>query len=650
MSSRIYAKLAVTNIKNNGKTYVPFMLTAVLTVMMYYIMDSLARNEDIGDRNVRTVLMMALGILILFSVIFLFYTNSFLIKRRKKEIAVYNILGMGKGHIARMLTVETLITGAVSLAAGILGGMVFGKLMYLVLLRLLRYDIGISFHVGGLSIMYTVLLFAGIFILIWLYNIFQVKLASPAELLQGAREGEREPRTKGILALVGLAALGTGYYLAVTTDQPLEALNTFFVAAVLVVVGTYALFLAGSIALLKVLRRRKSFYYKPTHFTVVSGMIYRMKQNAVGLANICILSTMVLVLISTTVSLYAGMDNIMDERFPYDFGVKVYGTDANAREQVDAIVDEELSAHGVEEKDEIAYRYGGAAVVRQDERSFTGQATADYAVDDVMEMYFIPLEDYRSLENDPTALGPDQAIVYVPGGSYGQDSITINGKQFQVAKELRQFKIDEREKGSDVVDSIYVIMADEQAILDLGAVNASYRYARYFDMEGSRQDCEDAVWSLADRLQAEAPGSLCENRLLSEKSFFELYGSLFFIGLYLGFMFLIATVLIIYYKQISEGYDDRERYQIMRKVGMGTREIRKSIRSQVILVFFLPLAMAMCHVAAAFPVVRKVLVMLNFTATKLFIACTAATVLVFAIFYVIVFAVTAREYYKIVNE
>ena len=219
-----------------------------------------------------------------------------------------------------------------------------------------------------------------------------------------------------------------------------------------------------------------------------------------------------------------------------------------------------------------------------------------------------------------------------------------------MAKELRQFKIDEREKGSDVVDSIYVIMADEQAILDLGAVNASYRYARYFDMEGSRQDCEDAVWSLADRLQAEAPGSLCENRLLSEKSFFELYGSLFFIGLYLGFMFLIATVLIIYYKQISEGYDDRERYQIMRKVGMGTREIRKSIRSQVILVFFLPLAMAMCHVAAAFPVVRKVLVMLNFTATKLFIACTAATVLVFAIFYVIVFAVTAREYYKIVNE
>ncbi len=241
-----------------------------------------------------------------------------------------------------------------------------------------------------------------------------MKLASPAELLQGSREGEREPRTKGILALVGLAALGTGYYLAVTTDKPLEALSTFFVAAVLVVIGTYALFLAGSIAVLKALRRRKSFYYKPAHFTVVSGMIYRMKQNAVGLANICILSTMVLVLISTTVSLYAGMDNIMDERFPYDFGVQTYGS--GTKEQVDAIVDEELAACGVKEKDEIAYRYGGAAVIRQDESSFTGQATADYQAEDVMEMYFIPLEDYQRSGNDPTALAPDEVIVYVPRG------------------------------------------------------------------------------------------------------------------------------------------------------------------------------------------------------------------------------------------
>ena len=648
MSSCIYARLAVTNIRNNKKTYVPFLLTSVLTVMMYYIMDSLARSRDIGNQNVTTILMLALGILILFSVIFLFYTNSFLIKRRKKELAVYNILGMGKGHIAKMLTVETLLIGASSMALGILGGLVFGRLMHLVLLRLLRHDIGITFRVSGISMVYTVLLFAGIFFLIWLYNLFQVRLASPAELLQGSAAGEREPKTKRILALAGLAALGTGYYLAVVTDNPLEALNTFFVAALLVVIGTYAIFLAGSIAILKALRRRKSFYYKPNHFTVVSGMIYRMKQNAVGLANICILSTMVLVMISTTVSLYAGMDSIMDRRFPYDFGVRVYGTDARA--QVDAIVEEELSARGVEEEDGIAYRYGGGAFIRQDARTFTSQASVDYTADGVWEMYFIPLEDYRALENDSTPLAAGQVIVYSAGAPYGENAISVEGQEFQVAKEVRQFKAGAREKGDDVTDRLYVVMPDEASILDLGAVNASYGYVRYFDMSGTKADCEDAVWALADRIQAEVPGSLCENRLLSEESFFELYGSLFFIGLYLGIMFLMATVLIIYYKQVSEGFDDRERYRILRKVGMGMREIRRSVRSQVLLVFFLPLLMAVLHVAVAFNVVNKLLVMMNFTDTKLFMGCTAATVLFFALLYAAVFAVTARQYYQIVNE
>ena len=316
MSSRIYARLAVTNIRNNKKTYVPFLLTSVLTVMMYYIMDSLARSRDIGNQNVTTILMLALGILILFSVIFLFYTNSFLIKRRKKELAVYNILGMGKGHIAKMLTVETLLIGTSSMALGILGGLVFGRLMHLVLLAppAARHRDHLP-RVGDLHGVHSASVCRDLLPHLALQSL-PGAAGQPGGASAGSAAGEREPKTKRILALAGLAALGTGYYLAVVTDNPLEALNTFFVAALLVVIGTYAIFLAGSIAILKALRRRKSFYYKPNHFTVVSGMIYRMKQNAVGLANICILSTMVLVMISTTVSLYAGMDSIMDRRFP----------------------------------------------------------------------------------------------------------------------------------------------------------------------------------------------------------------------------------------------------------------------------------------------------------------------------------------------
>lgn len=651
MSSRIYAKLAVTNIKNNGKTYVPFMLTAVLTVMMYYMMDTLARNDSIGNRNVTTVLFLTIPVMTLFSLIFLFYTNSFLIRRRKKEIAVYNILGMGKGHIGRMLTVETLIIWAVSLVLGILGGMVFGKLMHLLLLRILQYDVGIRFHISLPSILYTAVLFTFIFFLTWLYNLFQVKLANPVELLRGGNVEEREPRTKWLLALVGGLAMGVGYYLAITTERPIDAIDTFIVAVVLVIIGTYCLFIASSIAVLKALRKKKNFYYKANHFTAVSGMIYRMKQNAAGLANICILSTIVLVLISSTVSLYAGMEDILDQRFPYDYCITTAdASDPATISSIDRIVEEELSARHVEKEDGMSYRYGATAVLRQSDTAFTNSQTVDYTVEDIQEMYFIPLEDYQKVQGDPTELAPDEVILFVTDeGSYGRDTITVNGKELKVVKELKDFRLEDKSVAR-VVTGWYLIMPDVQSILDMGVVNGALQYSTYFDMGGSREDCLAAVQSIADRVGREVPGAVCENRELSRENFFSLYGSLFFIGLYLGSMFLIATVLIIYYKQISEGYDDRERYQIMQKVGMGKREVRRSIRSQVLLVFFLPLVVAVIHIAVAFNVIDKLLAMLGLVNTPLFLACTAATVLVFAVFYVMVFAVTAREYYKIVNE
>ena len=642
MSSRIYAKLAVTNIKNNGKTYVPFMLTAVLTVMMYYMMDTLARNDSIGNRNVTTVLTLTIPVMALFSLIFLFYTNSFLIKRRKKEIAVYNILGMGKNHIGRMITIETLIIWAVSLALGILGGMVLGKLMHLLLLRILQYDVGIRFQISAPSILYTAVLFTFIFFLNWLYNLFQVRLANPVELLRGGNVGEREPRTKWLLALVGAAAMGAGYYLALTTERPIDAIDTFIVAVILVIIGTYCLFIAGSIAVLKALRRKKNFYYKANHFTAVSGMIYRMKQNAAGLANICILSTIVLVLISSTVSLYAGMEDILDQRFPYDYCITTAdASDPATIPSIEGIVDEELSAHHVEKKDGMSYRYGATAMIRQSDTTFTNSQTVDYTVEDMQEMYFIPQEDYQKVQGDPTELAPDEVILFTTDeGSYGRDTITVNGKELKVVKELKDFRLEDKSVAR-VVTGWYLIMPDEQSILDMGVVNGALQYSTYFDMGGSQEQCLAAVQSIADRIGQEVPGAVCENRELSRENFFALYGSLFFIGLYLGIMFLVATVLIIYYKQISEGYDDRERYQIMQKVGMGKREVRRSIRSQVLMVFFLPLVMAVVHIAVAFNVIDKLLAMLGLVNTPLFLACTAATVLVFALFYVAVFAVTA---------
>lgn len=648
MNSRIYSRLAVSNIKNNRKTYVPFIFTSILTVMMYYIIDALAGNGSIEITNVITVLRMGCGVMVVFSVIFLFYTNSFLIKRRKKEIAVYNILGMGKGHIGRMLTVETLIVGGISIAGGIAGGMAFGKLMHLLLIRIIHYDVGMEFHISVQSVSDTVILFAFIFFLTWFYNLFQIRLANPIELLRGGSAGEKEPKTKVILALIGVVTMAAGYYLAVSTKNPLEAINTFFVAVILVIIGTYALFLAGSIALLKLLRKQKKFYYKPNHFVSVSGMIYRMKQNAVGLANICILSTIVLVMISSTVSLYVGMDDVMAHQYPNDYQMTLYEASQEKINKANKLIEEELDRGGLKKEGETACHYGTAVLISQGGNKFTTSENGTYSPRDLTELYVIPQEDYQKLENTSTSLKENEVIIYTTAENYGRDSIQIDGRKFQVTEELDDFVLEEKNQ-SRVAPGMYMIVANDEVAMQLDSLKSGLRYDIDFDMTGSDEEKAVVEEKIADRITEELPGTYFTSRQAGTESFFGFYGCLFFIGMYLGFMFLVATVLIIYYKQISEGLDDRERYVIMQKVGMDKREIRRAIRSQILIVFFLPLLFSILHIMVAFNVITKLLGIFGLFNTGLFVLCTVVTVLIFAAFYIIVFAITAREYYKIVN-
>lgn len=648
MNSRIYSRLAVSNIKNNRKTYVPFIFTSILTVMMYYIIDALAGNDSIEITNVITVLRMGCGVMVVFSVIFLFYTNSFLIKRRKKEIAVYNILGMGKGHIGRMLTVETLIVGGISIAGGIAGGMAFGKLMHLLLIRIIHYDVGMEFHISVQSVSDTVILFAFIFFLTWFYNLFQIRLANPIELLRGGSAGEKEPKTKVILALIGVVTMAAGYYLAVSTKNPLEAINTFFVAVILVIIGTYALFLAGSIALLKLLRKQKKIYYKPNHFVSVSGMIYRMKQNAVGLANICILSTIVLVMISSTVSLYVGMDDVMAHQYPNDYQMTLYEASQEKIDKANKLIEEELDRGGLKKEGETACHYGTAVLISQGGNKFTTSENGTYSPRDLTELYVIPQEDYQKLENTSTSLKENEVIIYTTAENYGRDSIQIDGRKFQVTEELDDFVLEEKNQ-SRVAPGMYMIVANDEVAMQLDSLKSGLRYDIDFDMTGSDEEKAVVEEKIADRITEELPGTYFTSRQAGTESFFGFYGCLFFIGMYLGFMFLVATVLIIYYKQISEGLDDRERYVIMQKVGMDKREIRRAIRSQILIVFFLPLLFSILHIMVAFNVITKLLGIFGLFNTGLFVLCTVVTVLIFAVFYIIVFAITAREYYKIVN-
>lgn len=584
----------------------------------------------------------ATGVIIVFAVIFLFYTNSFLIKRRKKEIGVYNILGMGKRHIARMMAVETILTAGISILGGLVFGIIFGKLMYLLLLKILHNSVDMQFSVNGTAIVQTVILFAGIFLLTYLYNILQIQLVNPVELLHGGNQGEKEPKSRWLLVIVGVAALGNGYWIALTTEAPLEALLKFFVAVVCVIIGTYALFIAGSIVVLKILRKNKAYYYNPKHFTSVSGMIYRMKQNGAGLANICVLSTMVLVMVSTTVSLYAGMEDILDLRFPRDVSIVCNEADTNNEETLQRLIKEQCEKAGVKITDRVRYRYGSMNAVLKGNNL---EKVEQYYPDN--HFYYVEMitqEEYNRIEKQNVSLKEQEILTYTTNGKCGKKQINIAGQNYQVKKELSEMT-SQPKSTAEMYKTLYIVFANAEQIERI----ESFSYADKFNLKGDDGKQKEALEQIQNEFYEKFPDGTMESRMLSRSSFYKLYGGLFFIGIYLGSMFIMATVLIIYYKQISEGYDDRERYQIMQKVGMSKKEVKRSIRSQVLSVFFLPLVVAVIHVAVAFKVMTKILGVLNFTNVSLFAVCTIITIAVFAVFYIIVYSITAKEYYRIVN-
>ena len=642
MNNFIYEKLAVTNLKNNRKTYVPYIFTGVLTVMMFYIIDALSGGKGITQNTLKICLQYATGVIIVFAVIFLFYTNSFLIKRRKKEIGVYNILGMGKRHIARMMAVETILTAGISILGGLVFGIIFGKLMYLLLLKILHNSVDMQFSVNGTAIVQTVILFAGIFLLTYLYNILQIQLVNPVELLHGGNQGEKEPKSRWLLVIVGVAALGNGYWIALTTEAPLEALLKFFVAVVCVIIGTYALFIAGSIVVLKILRKNKAYYYNPKHFTSVSGMIYRMKQNGAGLANICVLSTMVLVMVSTTVSLYAGMEDILDSRFPRDVSIVCNEADTNNEETLQRLIKEQCEKAGVKITDRVRYRYGSMNAVLKGNNL---EKVEQYYPDN--HFYYVEMitqEEYNRKEKQNVSLKEQEILTYTTNGKCGKKQINIAGQNYQVKKELSEMT-SQPKSTAEMYKTLYIVFANAEQIERI----ESFSYADKFNLKGDDGKQKETLEQIQNEFYEKFPDGTMESRMLSRSSFYELYGGLFFIGIYLGSMFIMATVLIIYYKQISEGYDDRERYQIMQKVGMSKKEVKRSIRSQVLSVFFLPLVVAVIHVAVAFKVMTKILGVLNLTNVSLFAVCTIITIAVFAVFYIIVYSITAKEYYRIVN-
>lgn len=669
---KLYFKLAKTNLSNNKPFYIPYIISSIITVAMLYMMSFLSDNKGLnkimGADSLAIIFRLGVGIIVIFSYIFLFYTNSFIIKRRKKEIGVYNILGMEKRHLSKVLFVETMYSAVISLICGIIVGIVFSKFILMVLYGIIGIHKTVEFFVNIHGIILCIVSFGILFLLTFLYNFMQIKLANPIELLRGTSVGEREPKTKILMTIIGVVCLAIAYYIAITTENPLNVLTLFFVAVLLVVIGTFAIFTAGSIALLKLLRNNKKFYYNKRHFMAVSGMLYRMKQNAAGLASICILSTMVLVVISTTVSMYVGIQDELMARYPNDVCVTVdYNSVIDKSSEIEKAIFDEIDS--AEVKNKKAFSYLSVFVGQKGDNFTTDKEYLSFQ--NSYLFYILSKDDFikrdNSFKDKIGNISKGEAVV-VLNKKYDKKDIKIFGQSYKVNKSFEHTYDNDLYVLSTLNGLGYIILDNNESVQELYDVQEKMlgKGANYytnkirFDFKSGNKKQKIAAYKKVDNAvkryfkdnkndKKEISSYWVESRQENEKNFYLLYGGLFFLGIFLGTMFLMVTVMIIFYKQITEGYDDRERYQILEKVGMSNREVKDTIKSQIRIVFVLPIFAAAIHVTAAFPMVYRLLQMLNLNNEKLFAGCLAVTIIVFAIIYYLVFKVTSRAYYRIVR-
>ena len=671
--SGFYPKLAWGNIVRNRQFYVPYLLTLGGTAAAFYIIGALAGARDLPvmNRYIYLSMFMTFGLFVIaiFAVIFLGYTNSFLMKRRRKELGLYNVLGMGKRNIARMLGMETVYTALIGIGGGILAGLLLQKLVTLLLCRIMAFHgTGFSFYVSREGILATIALFTLILLGNLLVNLIRVGRQSPMELMRSASAGEREPKSNWPMAILGILALGGGYAIAVFTNNAGMAFALYFPAVILVIIGTYALFTAVSIVALKALRKNKRYYYQPRHFIGVSGMLYRMRRNAVGLANICILSTMVLVMVSGTLALYLNSQQTLEKQFPAELSVAVrYQADNTPAFDPDAFTARLLA--DLREKDcpaEILYSYrrftlsmdeipGGYLrrheyqsqtkdinfLTAADAEAITGQQLTDFAPVTLRFPLTAAAEQGSTDEYSEITVDAARLTEAVPalGGAF----VNINAPIWLAVKD----------------DAALRAVWDTQAAAQRVRIPGSSPNAMVFqtfcrlDTDPETQLTVERELDFGQGYSAAEVGSWERVNADSKESFtrdyYALNGGFFFLGLFLGFLFIMAAVLIIYYKQVSEGYEDRERYRIMQDVGLERRMVKSSISSQILVVFFAPLLVAAIHVAFDFQLMLHLLTMFGLHEAGVTLLCTAGTFLVFAVIYGLVYLLTARTYYRIVQ-
>ena len=672
MHKGIFSRLAKQNIRNNKSTYIPYIITCIFCIAMIYMMEFLRDCPTLDQAvrqadEVRMIVFTGEIVVEIFCIIFLIYSNSFLMKRRQKEIGLYNILGLERNHIGIVMFLETIITSIGSLAGGIAVGIIGSKLALLLLLKLLHIPSVLGFYISVKGIFTCLFMFGIIFLMILFLNLAKIHLSRPVELLRGNNTGEKEPVVKWLMALIGFICLGAGYYLAVTTESPIKAITIFLLAVILVMAGTYLLFTAGSIVILKFLRRRKSFYYRTGNFISISGMLYRMKQNAIGLASICILSTGVLLMISMTVSIYFGMNDIMLNRYPYDVDMSVTSISEDECQTAIEAFEKAIADNKVPVEKSVEEIYLDIVCSKNGDQILIKPANTIRNSDSVLVLSLLNQAEYERLTGISANLNDGEIFAWYPS-AVQKDSVTVDETEFTVKKWLDKNPLT---CGEDAVsDNAVLVVTDEdfkkfdemrtEMYKGVSSAPAGEDLTLHLglDITGSETDKIDFGTPVMEVVKdLKKNGGLSENSWITSgirqqeyESYYADNGSLLFIGIFLGSLFLMGTAMIIYYKQISVGYEDQKRFEIMQKVGLSRREVRSSVRRQILMVFFLPLLMAMLHITMAFPMIRRMLLLFGMTNTKLFIGCTAGTVLIFAVVYGLIYLMTARSYYHIVER
>ena len=672
--SFFYSKFALNNLVKNKKFIIPYVLSAIFTIMSFYILSSLAFGDNLdklpnGIEATKQVLSFGIIVIALFSVIFLFYTYSFLVKRRVKEFGLYSVLGMTKKQIAKILVLETIFIAVTTIVLGIGLGIIFDKLMLLVLLKLFSAGVSFGFSITPIAIVFSVLLFGGIYFLLLLYTVIKIARLRIVALLKDENKGEKEPKSRWILAIIGLALIGYGYYTAQTVQNPIKALLVFFYAVIAVIIGTYLVFMAVSITVLKIMKNNKNFYYKPKNFISVSGLLYRMKRNAVGLANICILSTMVLVTMGSTSALYAGMEKSYNERFPRQLMIAGYHSTSDKLKEIENNAKLSAKEAGTEVEDMVSYN-SVPIVGRLVEDKFNFESNIGIDLSNVKMIVVLELKDYNKTANKNITLESNEILLHTDKkGNYNHNNISLNGSDYKIKEKLSEFPGTIGSAAANIIDTYYVVVKDNKeaekiaaqlaarmeelskedaksrGIITTGAPTVQNYVA--FNIKDTTKEAK--VIESFKKLEKQS-GIEIEGKEENKLTFRGVFASFLFIGVFISFIFVISQVVIMYYKQISEGYEDKGNFEIMRKVGITDKQIKQSIRSQVLLIFFSPLIIATLHTIVAYPFIEKILRLFLITDNSIFLQALAVTIVVFAIFYLIVYAITSKIYYRIIKE